>query len=99
MLTGRFARQLTSLTIGTVAAQAINLAVSPLLTREFGPSELGLYGLFMSFLSFGGPIVCLSLPVALVLPKRGKTAGLLAAASLYVAFLIVVALAIGSRSE
>lgn len=66
---GSFASNILTLVSGTLIAQALPLAVSPILTRLFNPDDFGLFGLYM------GVVVILSVPVtgryelAVMLPK------------------------------
>ena len=59
--TGAFARQVAMLTTGTAVGQLVLVAVMPLLTRLFTPADLGVFGLFSSFLAVAGVATCLRL--------------------------------------
>jgi len=59
--TGAFARQVAMLTTGTAAGQLVLVAVMPLLTRLYTPADLGVFGLFSSFLAVAGVATCLRL--------------------------------------
>ncbi|HEX7959026.1 MAG TPA: hypothetical protein VF493_03870 [Terriglobales bacterium] len=47
----RFARNVATLSLGTALAQSVGVALSPVLTRLYSPTDLGVLGLFMSFVS------------------------------------------------
>ena len=47
----RFAENVATLSIGTAVAQAVSLAAAPIITRLYTPAEIGVVGLFTSFLS------------------------------------------------
>ena len=77
--TGVFARQVAMLTTGTAVGQLIVLAVTPLLTRLYSPDDLGVFGLFASFLSVAAVATCLRLEWGVAsAPDETEAAGLLA---------------------
>jgi lipopolysaccharide exporter len=47
----RFLRNAATLSLGTLVAQGINVLLAPVLTRLYSPADLGILGLFTSFLS------------------------------------------------
>jgi lipopolysaccharide exporter len=47
----KFLRSVATLSAGTTAAQVLNITVAPILTRLYKPADLGVLGLFISFLS------------------------------------------------
>jgi len=55
---------------GSAAAQAIAIALSPILTRIFGPELFGEYGVFMSVAAVMAAVSCLAYEHAVVLPAR-----------------------------
>lgn len=58
MLQGRFFRQVAVLTGGTAVGQLILVAATPLLTRLYSPTDMGIFGLFYSFLGVASVAVC-----------------------------------------
>lgn len=58
MLRGRFFRQVAVLTGGTAVGQLILVAATPLLTRLYSPTDMGVFGLFYSFLGVASVAVC-----------------------------------------
>ncbi len=61
-----FSRNVLTLMIGTTIAQAIPIAISPILTRIYTPEDFGVFALYMASLSFLGSMIAISyLPVAI----------------------------------
>ena len=76
---GVFARQVAMLTTGTAVGQLVVVAVMPLLTRLYSPSDLGMFGLFSSFLGVAGVATCLRLEWGVASARApDEAAGLLA---------------------
>lgn len=69
-----FIRNVLILTTGTAAAQAVTMALSPIITRLYGPDEFGLLGMFTAVVGIITPIAALTYPIAIVLPKSDKEA-------------------------
>lgn len=55
---------------GTAIAQAIGLALSPVISRLFSPSDFGVYGSFSAILSIITAFVTLDYTLAIMLPKQ-----------------------------
>lgn len=53
---GSFGRNVVTLMTGTTVAQAIPIAISPILTRLYSPSDFGLLALFVSLTSICGSV-------------------------------------------
>lgn len=51
-------------------AQMITILASPVLTRLYSPSDLGLFGLFISFASFLSVLVTFKFEIAIPIPKE-----------------------------
>lgn len=83
-----FIRNVAIVASGTAAAQLIAIAFSPLITRIYGPEAFGLLGVFSALVAVVTPIVALTYPIAIVLPKDDVDAKGLAYLSLLVALLI-----------
>lgn len=64
-----FVRSVAIVGMGGVGAQAIALLFSPILTRMFGPDEMGALSLFISLTALGGQIGTLSYHNAVPLAK------------------------------
>ncbi|WP_461393248.1 lipopolysaccharide biosynthesis protein [Deferrisoma sp.] len=68
MPAGSFARNVTTLTVGTVAAQGIAALSLPLLTRLYSPEDFGLLAAYTAVLSVLSVIACLRYEIAIPLP-------------------------------
>jgi len=79
-----FIRNVTILTSGTIGAQFINMILSPIITRIYGPEAYGLMGAFQAIVSILAPISALSLQIAIVLPKDDREAKWLVKLALYI---------------
>lgn len=69
-----FARSVLILMTGTTLAQAIPVAVSPLLTRLYTPADFGVLALFVSITAFFGAVANARYEIAVVLPEREEEA-------------------------
>mgnify|MGYP000204814146 CR=1 FL=1 len=92
----KFVRNVITLMVGTTVAQAIPIAVSPILTRIYSPDDFGVLALFISITSILGAIVNGRYELAIMLPKEDEEAlnivalGLLLASILSIVLLLVV---------
>ncbi len=69
-----FSRNVLTLMTGTTIAQAIPIAISPILTRLYTPEDFGVFALYMSIISMVGVIVTGKYELAIMLPKNKKDA-------------------------
>ena len=69
-----FSRNVLTLMTGTVVAQAIPIAISPILTRIYSPAEFGLFGLFFAILSILSVLANGRYESAVMLPKKEEDA-------------------------
>lgn len=69
---------------GTAGAQAITMAISPVITRLYGPESFGLLGTFVAIIAVLTPIAALTYPMAIVLPQKDKDARKIARLSIAV---------------
>lgn len=81
----RWASNVARLGGGTVLAQIIGVAATPLITRLYGPDELGLLGLFVSFMGVAGVGVGLRYELAIVSAEDEDESHILLALSLVLA--------------
>lgn len=79
-----FVRNVLIMASGTAAAQALAIALSPIITRMYGPEAFGIMGTFNAMISIVIPISALAYPIAIVLPKNNQDAKGLAHLSLIV---------------
>lgn len=83
--TQSFREAVVTVLTGTVVAQAIPIAVSPVLTRLYSPADFGFYSYFLASVSFFSVVATLRLELAIVLPRRNFEAVLLAIGAVAVA--------------
>lgn len=69
-----FSRNVLTLMIGTSIAQAIPIAISPILTRLYTPEDFGILALFVAITSILSIIVTGQYDLAILLPKSEKSA-------------------------
>lgn len=69
-----FGRNIATLMTGTSIAQAIPIAISPILTRLYTPEEFGIFALYMAIASVVSVLVTGRYELAIVLPKRDAEA-------------------------
>jgi O-antigen/teichoic acid export membrane protein len=62
----RFARNVMTLSLGTALAQSVGIILSPVLTRLYTPSDLGVLGLFLSFVSVATVATSMSYELGIV---------------------------------
>lgn len=69
-----FSRNVLTLMTGTTIAQAIPIAISPILTRIYTPEDFGGYALFVAIASIFGSIANGRYELAIMLPKKDEDA-------------------------
>ena len=69
-----FSRNVLTLMMGTTIAQAIPIAISPILTRIYTPEDFGLFALFIAIASIFGSIANGRYELAIMLPKKDEDA-------------------------
>lgn len=82
----RLLRNIATAVSGSAGAQAINLALIPVIMRIYGPEAFGVVGTFQSLTIILIPACALTYPMAIVLPKSDVDARGLIRLSLWVAF-------------
>lgn len=78
---------------GTAAAQAIPLALSPVLTRLYSPEAIGLQTLFMGWTAALGVAATCRYDLAVVLPDSDDEADSIAAMTMAIATVVLLVLA------
>ncbi len=89
----RLVRNIVTTISGSAGAQAINLALIPLIMRIYGPEAFGVVGTFQSLTIILIPWCALTYPMAIVLPKSDRDARGLIRLSLLMALAICGAVA------
>lgn len=69
-----FVKNVFIMASGTAAAQVITMALSPIITRLYGPEAFGLLGVFTATIAVITPIAAFTYPIAIVLPKSEQEA-------------------------
>jgi len=80
-----FARNVLTLMTGTIIAQAIPIAIIPVLTRIFAPEDFGLLALYTALLSIFGVVSAGRYEVAIMLTKAEEDAKILLQVSVVIA--------------
>ncbi|MFD1385939.1 lipopolysaccharide biosynthesis protein [Oceanobacillus oncorhynchi subsp. oncorhynchi] len=90
LMKSTFIKSVLIMVSGTVAAQLIKMIFSPIITRLYDPSAIGVMGTFMSIIQIMIPIAAFSYPMAIVLPKYDSQARLLMKLSMYLSVLTAI---------
>ena len=69
-----YVRNLLTLVSGTTIAQAIPVAVTPILTRIYSPAEFGLFAVYMALISIGAMIATGRLEMAVLIVRKDSDA-------------------------
>ncbi len=69
-----FSRNVLTLMTGTTIAQAIPIAISPILTRIYTPEDFGVFALYMSVASLLSTLATGRYELAIMLPKKDEDA-------------------------
>jgi len=91
-----FSKNVLTLMTGTTIAQAIPIAISPILTRLYTPEDFGVVALFVAITTIVGSLSTGSYELAIILPKKDEEAinifalGLIITLSLSFLLLIIV---------
>jgi O-antigen/teichoic acid export membrane protein len=83
----RFASDVLTLVGGTGIAQVVAIAVAPILSRIYSPSDFGILALFVSLSGILGAIACLRYEMSIMLPDSKKEADTQLILSIIVALL------------
>lgn len=89
-----FAKNVLTLMTGTVLAQAVPIAIIPILTRIFTPEDFGLLALYGAFVSILGVVATGRYEIAIMLPKDDEDARVLLQVSAMVALCISIFISI-----
>lgn len=69
-----YARNVLTLLTGTTLAQAIPIAISPILTRIYSPEEFGRFALYMAIAMIASIVVTGRYELAILLPRQDRDA-------------------------
>ena len=82
-----FGRNVITLMTGTTIAQAVPLAIMPILTRIYSPQDFGLLALYLAILSVISVVASARYELAIMLPERDEDARVLLQASVLIALI------------
>ncbi len=85
---GSFARNVLTLMTGTTIAQAIPIAISPILTRLYTPDDFGIFALYMAIASILSVIATGRYELAIILPETDEDAANIAILAIILTFCI-----------
>jgi O-antigen/teichoic acid export membrane protein len=91
---GTFTRVVAILVGGAIGAQVLNALVAPFLTRLYDPTEFGLLGLFMTFVSVSATAVCLGYDQAIVVAETNGVAARVARLAFILALPVTAVLSV-----
>lgn len=95
-----FSRNVLKVMTGTTLAQFLPLAVAPILTRIYSPTDFGVYYLFGAFVAILTPLITGRYELAILIPKEDQKAiqvmGVSVSLATICAFVIGLLLAIGA---
>ena len=83
-----FSRNVLTLMTGTSIAQAIPIAISPILTRIYTPEDFGMFALYMSVASIFSVVATGRYELAIMLPKKDEDAVNIMVLSIIIAFFV-----------
>lgn len=83
-----FSRNVLTLMTGTSIAQAIPIAISPILTRIYTPEDFGIFALYMSIASILAVLATSRYELAIMLPKKDEDAINIVALSIVISFFV-----------
>nr|WP_293303673.1 oligosaccharide flippase family protein [Allomuricauda sp.] len=93
-LKSKFSRNVITLLTGTALAQAIPLALSPILTRIYSPSDFGILAIYMSITALGTAVVSLKYDLAIIIPEKDEDSANITVLSIVIAFFVSIVLLI-----
>src|SRR5699024_6863338 len=85
-----FIKNVALMATGAAGAQVITMALSPAITRLYGPEAFGIMGTFSALTQIIIPIAALTYPIAIVLPRNDKNAKNLVKLSLFITLIISI---------
>jgi O-antigen/teichoic acid export membrane protein len=91
-LKSEFSRNVLTLMTGTTIAQAIPIAISPILTRIYSPEDFGFFALYMSLLLVLSSIATMKYELAINLPLKDEDAYVVLFLSIVIALVVSVIL-------
>lgn len=87
-----FSKNVLTLMTGTTIAQAIPIAISPVLTRIYTPEEFGVFALYLSIIMLFSSVVAGKYELSILIPKHEKDAKSLVLLSISISFIVSLVL-------
>ena len=87
-----YARNIMTLMSGTIFAQAIPIAISPILTRLYSPSDFGMFALYFALAVLLGSLVAGRYELSILIPKQNESARQIVLFSISISFFISILL-------
>ncbi len=84
----QFARNVITLMTGTALAQALPIAITPILTRMYSPEEFGVFAVYMAICSILTVLVTGRYELAIIVPEHDEDAINIMALSIGLSFII-----------
>lgn len=90
LIQSKFIRNVAIMATGAAGAQAVTMALSPVITRLYGPEAFGIMGTFTALTGIFISIAALTFPIAIVLPKKDSEAKGIIKLSLQITIIIAI---------
>ncbi|WP_313468643.1 oligosaccharide flippase family protein [Carnobacterium sp.] len=94
LFSSKYMKNITVLASGSIISQIISMAISPLTTRLFSPTELGMYTIVTTAISLFGPIICLKYDMVIVGAESEEEANSVITLSFIISFFLSIFLSI-----
>jgi O-antigen/teichoic acid export membrane protein len=85
---GRFSKNVVTLITGTALAQALPIAITPILTRLYTPEDFGVFAVFMAVSSILAVLVTGRYELAIIVPQKNEDAINIVALSVAFSFIV-----------
>lgn len=83
-----YSRNILTLMSGTMLAQAIPIAISPILTRLYSPSDFGTFALYFTLAVLFGSLVAGRYELSILIPKQNESARQIVLFSIAISFIV-----------
>jgi len=87
-----YSRNILTLMSGTMLAQAIPIAISPILTRLYSPSDFGTFALYFALAVLFGSLVAGRYELSILIPKQDESARQIVLFSISISFFVSILL-------
>jgi len=94
-LKSEFSKNVLTLMTGTTIAQAVPIAISPILTRVYTPEDFGMFALYMSVASIFAVIATGRYELAIMLPERDDESVNVLGLSLSITLIVTLFVTVG----